>query len=96
MKKLLPFCCCLLALGAQAQPGITEMQQARQDLASDFFSTVDFSFVTAGILGIIGALKIHKRMQDGDRDITPDISGWFYAAIFILLAGVFLKALFGI
>jgi hypothetical protein len=87
---------CLMAIVANAQPGINEMQQARQDLSSDFYAMVDLAFVIAFIFGLIGALKIYKQIQDGNRDITPNISAWFYAAMFMLLSGLFLKALFGI
>lgn len=96
MKKLLTVCCCLLTLGAPAQPGISEMQQAKQQLSSDFFSAFDFSLVIAGILGIIGAGRIYHNLQMGKKEFTTEVAAWFYAAIFMVLAGAFLRALFGI
>ncbi|WP_432328100.1 DUF4134 family protein [Mucilaginibacter sp. P25] len=89
-------CICLLTFSARAQPGISEMEQAKHDLGADFYAAVDLSFVIAGILGITAGLKIYKRIQDGNKDITPEISAWFYAALFMMLSGLFLKALFGI
>jgi len=86
----------LPVIGVKAQPGVNEMQQVRQDLGSDFYAIVDLSFVIAFIFGLVGALKIYKQIQDGNREITANISAWFYAAIFMLLSGLFLKALFGI
>jgi len=96
MKLLLTFCCCLLALGAIAQPGIPEMQQAQQDLSASFFSAFDLSLVIAAILGITGAIKIYHNWQMGKREITADVAAWFFAALFMVLAGAFLRALFGI
>jgi hypothetical protein len=96
MKYLFTICLCWLLLPAVAQPGIPEMQQARQDLTSTFFSAFDFSLVIAAIFGIIGALRIYHNAQTGRERVTADVAAWFYAALFMTIAGVFLRALFGI
>jgi hypothetical protein len=97
MKRfLILFCCWLLALGASAQPGIDEMQQAQQQLASSFFSALDFALVLAGIFGIIGAVRIYHNWQMGHPRIDEAVIAWFLAAVFMVLAGAFLQALFGI
>ena len=88
----------LIAAGfpASGQPGINEMQQASQDLAADFFSAFDLSLVIAAILGIIGAVRIYHNWQMGADRIDQQVAAWFFAAIFMILAGAFLKALFGL
>ena len=96
MKTLLLSCLCLLAFSAIAQPGINEMQQARQDLTSSFFSALDFSFVLAGILGICGAMRIYHNWQMGKDRVDIQVAAWFFASLFMVLAGPFLRALFGI
>jgi len=97
MKRLLIFSCCwLLALGASAQPGIDEMQQAQQQLSSSFFSALDWAMVMAGILGIIGGLRIYHNWQMGYPQIDEMVLAWFFAAVFMVLAGAFLQAVFGI
>lgn len=96
MRALITFLCCLFACGALAQPGITEMQQARQDLSSTFFSAFDCSLIIATLFGITGAVKIYHDWQMGKKEITADIAAWFFAAFFMVLAGAFLRALFGI
>jgi len=96
MKTILTFCCCLLALGAMAQPGLDEMQQAQQSLSSSFFSAWDCSLVLAGLFGIFGALRIYSNWQMGRPRITEEVAAWFLAALFMVLAGAFLQAVFGI
>ena len=97
MKIFKIVCClCLLALGAYAQPGINEMQQAQQQLTSSFFSALDCSLVLAGIFGIIGAVRIYHNWQMGHPRIDQAVAGWFFAALFMILAGAFLQAVFGI
>lgn len=89
-------CLCLLALGASAQPGINEMQQAQQQLTSSFFSALDCSLVLAAIFGILGAVRIYHNWQMGHPRIDQAVASWFFAAFFMILAGAFLQAVFGI
>ena len=96
MKRLLILLSLSLTVPAFAQPGIDEMHQASQQLTSSFFSAFDCSLVLAAILGITGAVRIYHNWQMGKQEITADVAAWFYAAIFMVLAGAFLRALFGI
>jgi hypothetical protein len=96
MKWLLTLCCCCLAPAVFCQPGISEMQEARQNLSSTFFSAFDLSLVVAAIFGITGALRIYHNAQAGKERITAEVADWFFAALFMTVAGVFLRALFGI
>jgi len=96
MKKVLTLCGLLLSLDALAQPGIAEMQQAKEQLTSDFFSAFDCSLVLATLLGLNGAIKIYHNWQMGKDRIDSDVAAWFFAAFFMVLAGAFLRALFGI
>jgi len=96
MRFVLTFCCCLLAFGALAQPGITEMQQAQQNLKSTFFSALDCALVLAAIFGITGAFRIYHNWQMGHPRIDEQVAAWFFASFFMILAGVFLQAVFGL
>jgi hypothetical protein len=78
------------------QPGIDEMNQARQSLSSNFFSAMDSALLLAAIFGIIGALRIYHNWQLGRQGINEEVSAWFFAALFMVLAGAFLRAVFGI
>jgi hypothetical protein len=95
MRRLLIFCLCLPALGAFAQPGISEMQQAQQNLRSSFFSALDLSLVIGAIFGIIGAVRIYHNWQMGHPRIDQAVASWFFAALFMVLAGAFVRAAFG-
>jgi len=96
MKRILPVCCCLLALGATAQPGINEMQQAQQQLTSSFFSALDCGLVLFAIFGTIGAVRIFHNIQMGHPRMDQAVANWFFAALFAVVAGIFLQAIFGI
>lgn len=97
MKRLLLLVAGLLTVDRiSAQPGITEMQQAGQQLTASFFSAFDLAMVLSGLLGLCGAVKIYHNWQMGKPRIDNDVAAWFFAAIFVTLSGAFLRALFGI
>ncbi len=52
--------------------------------------------VLAGILGIIGGLRIYHNWQMGQPGIDEAVLAWFLSAVFMVLAGAFLQAVFGI
>ncbi|WP_221269015.1 DUF4134 family protein [Mucilaginibacter sp. X5P1] len=79
-----------------AQPGLDEMQQAQQSLTQSFFSAQDCSLVLAGLLAIGGAVRVYYNWQLGKPRIDMEIAAWFFAAIFMVLAGAFVRAVFGI
>jgi len=96
MKFLITLGLLLQGIAATAQPGIAEMQQARQELVSTYFSAFDCALVIATLLGLCGAVSVYKNLQEGKHHVDAAVAGWFYAALFVLLSGVFLRALFGI
>lgn len=96
MRQLSILLFLVLTVPAFGQPGIKEMNQASQQLTSSFFSAFNCSLVIATILGLTGAVRIYHNWQMGKREITADVAAWFYAAIFMVLTGAFLRALFGI
>ena len=79
-----------------AQPGIYEFQQVNSDLKRSFFSASDATFILAAIFGICGAVRIYYNMQMGKNKFTADVTAWFLAALFMILMGPFLRALFGL
>lgn len=96
MKRILTLSICLSPLLAFAQPGINEMQQAKQDLSASFFSAFDCSMVVACLLGLGGAIRIYHNWQMGRERIDAQVAGWFFAAVFMVISGAFLRAIFGI
>lgn len=78
-----------------AQPGLQEMQEARSFVRHSFFSMQDFSYILAGLIAIFGSVRVFHKWQMG-KEITEDLSAWFFSALFILLMGSFLSQLFGI
>ena len=96
MKRICLVLLSIAPLICLAQPGISEMQQAKQDLSASFFSAFDCSMVLAGLLGIAGAVRIYYNMQMGRERIDLQVAAWLFSAMFMVIAGVFLRSFFGI
>ncbi len=64
-----------------------------------FHPMVDLCWVLAAVFGSIGALKIYNKWQLQSRmqvEITAEIAAWIGAALFFLIARVFIKLAFNI
>jgi type IV secretory pathway VirB2 component (pilin) len=53
-------------------------------------------FIIAGVLAIIAALQVIPKFQSGDPNASKHAVGWVIGIIFLIVAGVFIKTLFGI
>jgi hypothetical protein len=85
---------------AQGPPGINEMNQASSQLHSWYFSLSDLVFVIGAITGILGGLRVYTNWQIGGHHhghpIDSQVIGWFLSCLFLILAGTFIKALYGV
>jgi uncharacterized membrane protein YeaQ/YmgE (transglycosylase-associated protein family) len=64
-----------------------------------FHPMVDLCWVLAAVFGSIGAFKIYNKWQLQSRmqvEITAEIAAWIGAALFFLIARVFIKLAFNI
>ncbi len=64
-----------------------------------FHPMVGLCWVLAAVFGSIGALKIYNKWQLQSRmqvEITAEIAAWIGAALFFLIARVFIKLAFNI
>lgn len=57
---------------------------------------MDCSLVLAAVFGIIGAVRIYHNWQMGHPRIDEQVAAWFFAAFFMVLAGAFLRGVFGL
>jgi hypothetical protein len=64
-----------------------------------YFSLSDLVLVIGAITGIIGGLRVYANWQiRGHRHNHPidaQVIGWFGSCLFLILAGIFIKALYG-
>ncbi len=69
--------------------GIT--QQVRSNL---FYPLVELCWVLCAVFGLVAALRVYNHWQIQGRigiNILSEISGWISAALFFLIARVFIR-----
>lgn len=79
-----------------AQPGISEFYQVTGEMHRWYFGLADLSLMIGAISGIAGGLRIYTNWQMGKHHIDSQVMGWFFSCLFLILAGTFLRALFGV
>ncbi|QNN42986.1 DUF4134 family protein [Pedobacter roseus] len=81
---------------AQSPPGIGEFYQAGREIQGYYYSFSDLSMVLGAIMGLLGGLRVYLNWQTSRHHIDAQVMGWFFASLFLLLTGVFLRGLFGL
>jgi hypothetical protein len=91
---------CMLFVPVQtfAQTGVSKAKSALATMTTDvsgLYDTVFKALLTiAAIVGIIGGFIVYSKWQSGDPNVTKLAAAWFGAALFLAVAGVFIKAMF--
>lgn len=48
-----------------------------------------------GIIGLVGAIRVFIKWNNGDQDVQKSLIGWAGACIFLLLSGTLITSFFG-
>jgi len=79
-----------------AQPGLTEFYAASREVQRWYFSFSDLAMALGTLCGILGGLRVYINWQSGEHHIDRQVMAWFFSCLFLLLSGIFLKALFAL
>jgi hypothetical protein len=72
------------------------IDQVSNGLKSNFSKVYTLVIVIGAIVGVIGAIQVYGKWQSKDPETYKLAGAWFGAALFLIAAGVFLKAVFGV
>jgi len=73
--------------------GIT---QATAEMKSIVGPITTFLYVMAAIIGIFGAIRVYTKHQNGDQDTNKAMGQWGFAFVFLIAAGLIVKATFSV
>ena len=65
-------------------------------IAGVFDTVAELMMVVGGVIGVIGAIRIYIKWNNGDQDVTKSIVVWGGAALFRVLSASVIKAVFNI
>jgi len=89
----------LLMLGLQAamaQDGNAGINQATTQVKSYFDTGTNLMYAIGAIVGLVGAIKVFKKWNDGEHDTGKVASSWFGSCIFLVVVATVLKSFFGV
>lgn len=87
----------LLSLeNAFAQDGNAGINQATTQVKSYFDTGANLMYAVCAIVGLVGAIKVFKKWNDGDHDTVKVASSWFGSCIFAVVVVTVIKSFFGV
>ncbi|AMR29973.1 carbamoyl phosphate synthetase [Mucilaginibacter sp. PAMC 26640] len=81
---------------AMAQDGNAGINQATSQVKSYFDTGTNLMYAIGAIVGLVGAIKVFKKWNDGEHDTSKVASSWFGSCIFLVVVATVLKSFFGV
>jgi len=81
---------------AVAQDGNAGINQATSQVKSYFDTGTNLMYAIGAIVGLVGAIKVFKKWNDGEHDTGKVASSWFGSCIFLVVVATVLKSFFGV
>jgi hypothetical protein len=81
---------------AFAQDGNAGINQATSQVKSYFDTGTNLMYAIGAIVGLVGAVKVFKKWNDGEHDTGKVASSWFGSCIFLVVVATVLKSFFGV
>lgn len=89
----------LLAMLTQhlmAQDGLAGINQANQEVRSYFSAGTNLMYAVGALLGLIGAVKVYQKWNNGDPDTGKVAAAWFGSCVFLVIVTTVIQAFFGV
>jgi hypothetical protein len=97
MKKITAIISLLLiATITMAQDGNAGINEATNQVKSYFSTGTNLMYAIGAIVGLVGAIKVYKKWNDGEHDTGKVASSWFGSCIFLVVVATVLKSFFGV
>jgi hypothetical protein len=86
----------LISLSLYAQDGNAGITQATTQVKGYFSTGTSLMYAIGAIMGLVGAVKVFKKWNDGEHDTGKVASSWFGSCIFLVVVATVLKSFFGV
>ena len=89
----------LMVSNANAQDladGQAAIEEAATGIEGYFDAIQTITFIIAGIIALLGSVRVFMKWQMGDPDVMSSAAGWFGSAIFLIVAVTVIQSFFGI
>lgn len=79
-----------------AQDGVAGINEANQKVRSYFDAGTELMYAVGAILGLIGAVKVYQKWNNGDQDTGKVAAAWFGSCVFLVIVATVIKSFFGV
>ncbi len=86
----------IFSLALYAQDGNSGITAATTQVKSYFTTGTSLMYAIGAIVGLVGAIKVFKKWNDGEHDTGKVASSWFGSCIFLVVVATVLKSFFGV
>ena len=81
---------------AQTADGNAGIQEATDQVKSYFDTGCNLMYAIGAVSGIIGAVKVYQKWNQGDHDTNKVAAAWFGSCVFLVIVATVLKSFFGL
>src|ERR1700744_3747388 len=81
---------------ALAQDGAAGINSATTQVKSYFSAGCNLMYAIGAVVGIIGAVKVFNKWNNGEPDTNKVAAAWFGSCIFLVVVATVLKSFFGL
>lgn len=86
----------LFCLYANAQDGVAGLQDANTKVRGYFETGCKLMYACGAVLGLVGAIKVFTKWNQGDNDTSKVAASWFGSCIFLVVVATVIKAFFAV
>jgi hypothetical protein len=86
----------LVSLYASAQDGVAGLNEANTKVRGYFTAGTNLMYACGAVLGLVGAIKVFTKWNQGDNDTSKVAASWFGSCIFLVVVATVIKSFFGV
>jgi len=79
-----------------AQDGAAGITEATTMVKGYFDAGCNLMYAIGAILGIVGAIKVFRKWNEGEPDTNKVAAAWFGSCIFLVVVATVIKSFFGL
>lgn len=79
-----------------AQDGNAGINEANTRVRSYFASGTNLMYAVGALLGLIGAVKVYSKWNNGDPDTGKVAAAWFGSCVFLVIVATVIRSFFGV
>jgi hypothetical protein len=84
------------ATDALAQDGSAGINQATTMVKGYFDAGCNLMYAIGAVVGIVGAIKVYRKWNEGEPDTNKVAAAWFGSCIFLVVVATVIKSFFGL